>query len=262
VIALTANCDVDHGMILGLLFKLMIRVSLMPVDDRNLLDVLKFELEFLEQAGYGRLPREARRPRFVFEDSPTCMNFNSKDREPCDECLLMEFVPRDPRTEQTPCIHIPLSAAGETIASLYSTRTQQELEEALGAWLWLRATIRRLEARGTQATCPRNLPAPGRVVAGQKRIGCRKALPRDWARRAQQGVPLSRLNCAIILTKKNLWDFLKREAVLDRPTEISGELGVEELLDQLFDPATYYATVGYEQACVADEPVQRVSAVV
>ena len=71
------------------------------------------------------------------------MNFNSKDREPCDECLLMQFVPQDARTEQTPCIHIPLSPAGETIASLYRTGTQQELEHALGDWL--RATIRRLE---------------------------------------------------------------------------------------------------------------------
>jgi len=51
VIALTANCDVDHGMTLGRGFKLMIRMSLMPKDDRNLLDVLKFELELLEQGG-------------------------------------------------------------------------------------------------------------------------------------------------------------------------------------------------------------------
>ena len=65
----------------------------MPKDDRNLLEVLKFELEFLEQGGYGRLPRESWRPRFVFEDSPTCMNFNSKDHDPCEECLLMQFVP-------------------------------------------------------------------------------------------------------------------------------------------------------------------------
>jgi hypothetical protein len=141
---LTANCDAGHSMTLGLGLKLMIRVSLMPKDDRNLLDVLKFELEFLEQGGYGRLPREAWRPRFVFEDSPTCMNFNSKDREPCDECLLMQFVPQDARTEQTPCIHIPLTPAGETLSSLYRTGTQQELEVALGAWL--RATIQRLTA--------------------------------------------------------------------------------------------------------------------
>jgi len=147
---LTANRDAGHSMTLGPGLKLMIRVSLMPKDDRNLLDVLKFELEFLEQGGYGRLPREAWRPRFVFEDSPTCMNFNSKDREPCDECLLMQFVPQDARTEQTPCIHIPLSAGGETLSSLYRTGTQQELEDALGAWL--RATIQRLTAEQAKKT--------------------------------------------------------------------------------------------------------------
>jgi hypothetical protein len=116
----------------------------MSRDDRNLLDVLKFELEFLEQGGYGRLPREAWRPRLVFEDSPTCMNFNSKDREPCTECLLMQLVPESARKEQTPCIHIPLSSNGQTLDSLYRTGTQQEIEEALGAWL--RKTICGLEA--------------------------------------------------------------------------------------------------------------------
>jgi hypothetical protein len=154
--ALTANCDAGHGGRPGRGPKLDSRVSYMPKDDRNLLDVLKFELEFLEQGGYGRLPREAWRPRFIFEDSPTCMNFNSKDREPCDECLLMQFVPERARTEQTPCIHIPLSPTGETIASLYRTGTHQELEEALGAWL--RATIRRLEAKKEKPAATANSP--------------------------------------------------------------------------------------------------------
>lgn len=141
---LTAQCDAGHGVLLRHRSKLEVG-ELMPKDDRNVLDVLKFELEFLEQGGYGRLPREAWRARFIFEDSPTCMNFSSKDREPCEECLLMQFVPESARTEQVPCIHIPLSPGGETIESLYRTGTQQELEEALGAWL--RATIRRLEAQ-------------------------------------------------------------------------------------------------------------------
>jgi nucleotide-binding universal stress UspA family protein len=128
----------------------------MPRDDRNLLDVLKFELEFLEQGGYGRLPREAWRPRFVFEDSPTCMNFNSKDREPCSECLLMQFVPEEARKEQTPCIHILLSLSGETLESLYRTGTQQEIETALGDWL--RATIHRLETEKMRQAAPANSP--------------------------------------------------------------------------------------------------------
>jgi len=116
----------------------------MAKDKRNLLDVLKFELEFLEQGGYGCRPGESWRPRLIFEDSPTCMNFNSKDREPCSQCLLMQFVPEDTRMEQTPCIHIPLSVRGETLENLYRTATQQEIEAALGAWL--RAAIQEIEA--------------------------------------------------------------------------------------------------------------------
>jgi hypothetical protein len=127
----------------------------MPRDSRNVLEVLKFELEFLEQGGYGRLPRESWRPRLIFEDSPTCMNFNSKDREPCSECLLMQFVPQEARKEQTPCLHIPLSLRGETLENLYRTGTQQEMEAALGAWL--RATIQRLEAEQAKQAAAANL---------------------------------------------------------------------------------------------------------
>ena len=128
----------------------------MAKDGRDLLEVLKFELDFLEQGGYGRLPRESWRPRFIFEDSPTCMNFNSKDREPCEECLLMQFVPAEARTEQVPCTHIPLSLNGETLNSLYRTGTQQEIEEALGAWL--RETIHRLEAEEAKQMASADLP--------------------------------------------------------------------------------------------------------
>jgi hypothetical protein len=70
-------------------------------------------------------------------------------------------------------------------------------------------------------------------------------------KRARQDVPLSQLIWAIILTKKNVCDFLKQEAVLDRPAEISAELAVEELLNQFFDRAVYYAAAGYERARVS-----------
>jgi hypothetical protein len=116
----------------------------MPKDDRDLLDVLKFELEFLEQGGYGRLPREAWRQRLIFEDSPTCMNFSSEHREPCSECVLMPLVPESEQSQKVPCDHIPLTPAGDTIESLYRTGTQREIEDALGAWL--RATIKRIES--------------------------------------------------------------------------------------------------------------------
>lgn len=128
----------------------------MPRDDRDILEVLKFELAFLEQGGYGRTPREAWRPRLVFEDSPTCMNFNSRDKEPCAECVLMTLVPDSAREAQNPCEHIPLTPHGETLESLYRTGTQQEIEAALGSWL--RATIKRLEAERTKEATSVTLP--------------------------------------------------------------------------------------------------------
>ncbi|MBZ5722466.1 MAG: hypothetical protein LAO03_19165 [Acidobacteriia bacterium] len=75
------------------------------------------------------------------------------------------------------------------------------------------------------------------------------------ARRAQQQVPLSQLAMTIIFTKENLWEFLKKESVLDRPVEVFGELEMLQLLDKFFDSAIYYAAVGYERAaCVLSAP--------
>jgi hypothetical protein len=65
-------------------------------------------------------------------------------------------------------------------------------------------------------------------------------------RRARQKVPLSELIQAIVLTKENLWEFLKSEAVMDRAVEIMGELELLQMLEMFFDRAIYYAAVGYE----------------
>lgn len=116
----------------------------MARDDRNLLEVLKFELGFLEKGGYGRSPRTPWRPQLIFEDSPTCMNYDSKHNPgPCSNCVLMQLVPAGRRSEKIPCRHIPLNAEGETLDSFYRCGTQMELEDALRTWL--RATIQRLE---------------------------------------------------------------------------------------------------------------------
>jgi hypothetical protein len=119
-------------------------------DDRDLLDLLKFELRFLEDGGYGRSPHAARRASLVFEDSLTCMNFNSQERTPCSACLLMHFVPPSRAAEQIPCRHIPLDPAGQTLSSLYESGSEQaEVEQALVNWL--RSTIRRLERERASA---------------------------------------------------------------------------------------------------------------
>jgi hypothetical protein len=74
------------------------------------------------------------------------------------------------------------------------------------------------------------------------------------ARRAHQGVPVSELIWVIILTKENLWEFLKKENVMERPVEVFGELEMMQLLDQFFDRAMYYASIGYERALANDVP--------
>jgi hypothetical protein len=116
----------------------------MQKDERDLLEVLKFELKFLEDGGYGRSPRAVWRPQLIFEDSPTCMNLNSPEGPmPCTDCVLIQLVPPEFRSEQIPCRHIPFDSSGETLDSLYRYGDQVEIEEVVGGWL--RTTIKRLE---------------------------------------------------------------------------------------------------------------------
>jgi hypothetical protein len=125
----------------------------MPKDERDLLDVLKMELEFLEKGGYGKAPREPWRPQCVFEDSPTCMNYDSKLHPgPCNDCILMGLVPPDARSTKIPCRHIPLTASGETLDSLYRYGDEYEIEETVRNWLhktiaWLERDKKALERR-------------------------------------------------------------------------------------------------------------------
>src|SRR5215469_3418985 len=116
----------------------------MQKDERDLLEVLKFELQFLEQGGYGRSPRTPWKPQYIFEDSLTCMNYDCKEsRAPCTDCVLIHLVPRECRSEMIPCRHIPFNVLGETLDSLYISANQNEIEEKLESWL--RATIQHLE---------------------------------------------------------------------------------------------------------------------
>ncbi|HUO26210.1 MAG TPA: hypothetical protein VMU61_11110 [Candidatus Aquilonibacter sp.] len=122
----------------------------MATDNRDILEVLQFELKFLEDGGYGRSPRTPWRAPAVFEDSPTCLNFSNSGRpHPCDECLLMRFVPKEQRGKEIPCRQIPLKASGETIDDLYRSGTQNEMEQALAEWL--RTQIQRIQQERQRA---------------------------------------------------------------------------------------------------------------
>jgi len=137
----------------------------MQKDERDLLEVLKFELQFLEDGGYGRSPRTPWRPQYIFEDSLTCMNYDSKENPgPCSDCVLMHLVPPERRFEKIPCRHIPFNLFGETLDSLYRYSNQAETEETVRNWL--RATIQHLEeerAAAPQAPNKQPHPVPGTV---------------------------------------------------------------------------------------------------
>jgi hypothetical protein len=74
-------------------------------------------------------------------------------------------------------------------------------------------------------------------------------------RRAAQEVPVSQLTWTIVLTKENLWEYLKKENIIERPTEVFGELEMLQLLDQFFDRAIYYGLIGHELYRASNQPV-------
>ena len=108
----------------------------MAQDKRDILEVLQFELNFLEDGGYGRSPRAPWRAPAIFEDSPICPNFSDPARpHPCESCLLEQFVPEEQREQSIPCRFIALTKEGQTVDDLYHTGSQIEMEEALRTWL-------------------------------------------------------------------------------------------------------------------------------
>jgi hypothetical protein len=88
----------------------------------------------------------------------------------------------------------------------------------------------------------------GEWLIGKDKLNLEQRYLQIGARRASQQVPVSEVIWVIILTKGNLWDFIRKESVLERPSEMLGEMEMLQLLEQFFDRAIYYAAVGYELA--------------
>jgi hypothetical protein len=117
----------------------------MSQDNRDTLEVLKAELNFIEKGGYGRSVRSPWQPTSIFQDSPICLNYADLGRSrPCSACLLTDFVPLKDRRQDVPCHFIPLDSKGDTIDELEWEQDQHGLEESVK--IWLRGTIKRLEA--------------------------------------------------------------------------------------------------------------------
>jgi hypothetical protein len=131
-------------------------VAAMASDDRDLLELLKSELDFLEKGGYGRSVRTPWKQELIFKDSLTCLNFGYPYRaHPCNECHLLDFVSPEHHGAEIPCHYIPLSEAGETIEDLEAEDNEAKLERKVGDWL--RARIRDIEeerASLAMAGCP------------------------------------------------------------------------------------------------------------
>jgi hypothetical protein len=109
------------------------------------IEKLKLELNILKDGGYGRSVRTPQVEPVYLRDSVTCLNFGRhEDREPCNHCFLMDFVPADQANLVLPCHHIPLNNQGDTIASLEARGDKDRLERALAEWLV--TTVKKLEA--------------------------------------------------------------------------------------------------------------------
>src|SRR5215212_6989724 len=111
----------------------------MPDDDRDILELLYEELDFIEKGGYGRSVKTPWKPTSVFQDSLSCLNYGYPyQAHPCSECRLIDFVPVDGLAQIIPCHHIPLNETGDTIETLETEENQQKLEESVKTWLRLR----------------------------------------------------------------------------------------------------------------------------
>ncbi len=121
----------------------------MARDERDLLELLKAELDFIEKGGYGRSVRTPWKSTSPFRESLTCVNYALPEKaHPCSECHLIDFVPSEKQDEEMPCHAIPLNEAGDTVDSLELEGNQAKLETALKDWM--RRKIKEIEAARDQ----------------------------------------------------------------------------------------------------------------
>lgn len=128
----------------------------MSNDDRDILELLKEELDFIEKGGYGRSVRTPWKPKSAFQDSLTCVNYGYPYRaHPCNECHLLDFVSPEHHGKEVPCHYIPLNDDGETIEDMEAEGNQAKLERKVKGWLCAR--IKEIEKERTLqalAGCP------------------------------------------------------------------------------------------------------------
>jgi hypothetical protein len=76
------------------------------------------------------------------------------------------------------------------------------------------------------------------------------------ARRAEQRVPLSELVWVIVLTKRNLYEFINDMSFPGRSVDAAEKQEMLQRLDQFFEHAIHAAVSGYERAVEKKVPVK------
>ena len=108
----------------------------MAKDDRDILEILKDELAFIEQGGYGRSVRTPWVPKSVFQDSLTCLNYGYPYRaHPCADCRLLDFVGPQDHSQPVPCHSIPLNDTGKTLEDLELEGNESRTVSTVRKWL-------------------------------------------------------------------------------------------------------------------------------
>jgi len=109
---------------------------MMAKDDRDILELLKNELVFIERGGYGRSVRTPWVSKSVFQDSLTCLNYGYPYRaHPCADCRLLDFVAPQDHSQTVPCHFIPLDEAGSTLEEIELKGDESRMISAVKKWL-------------------------------------------------------------------------------------------------------------------------------
>jgi hypothetical protein len=66
--------------------------------------------------------------------------------------------------------------------------------------------------------------------------------------RAERGVLFSDLFWAVCIANEYLWAYMQEECLLEEPVESWGGVQLLRSLNQFFDRALYFASIGYQQA--------------
>ncbi len=108
----------------------------MKHEKREIIEKLKLEAGIIRDGGYNPSVRTPHDQPRIFRDSVSCLNVGLEvKKEPCDDCMLIKYVPSSLRDKENPCHLIPLNDKGDTVASLEAAGDRDKLQEALLSWL-------------------------------------------------------------------------------------------------------------------------------